>query len=368
MLNDARPRDVLSEEGEFDMAQVSTLPYNKVAEYEDFADPELAALMRDIFRHEIQYFTPEFPKGAEYRKYWEIAMSVRALRHFGALREDADILGVGAGTEATVFYLTNLVGNVFANDLYLAAGRWDTSAPWHMLVSPDRFAPYPYRRDHLIVQHMDGRLLHYPDNTFDGIFSSGSIEHFGSWQSIAAAAYEMGRVLKLGGVMTVSTEYRIGASPGGDGWDGLRFFSREDLLRYIVEASGLEPVDTLRTVISEATLASKRSQSFYAADTDAALAKQGKYPRVGEVIWSHYPHLVVTDQGYTYTSVHLTLRKTPSYPASQNAWARPSTELVAEIDQMEANLKLGAGKSIIDRGVKAPLRVVRKRVRRALDR
>ena len=36
-------------------------------------------------------------------------MSVRALRDFGALRPDALMLGVGAGTEATVFYLTNHV-------------------------------------------------------------------------------------------------------------------------------------------------------------------------------------------------------------------------------------------------------------------
>jgi hypothetical protein len=178
----------------------------------------------------------------------------------------------------------------------------------------------------------------------------------------------MGRVLKLGGVMTISTEYRIGAPPGGEGWDGLRFFSREDLLRYIVEASGLEPVDELRTVFSEATLASKKSQSFYAADSDAALAKQGKYPRVGEVIWSHYPHLVVTDQGYTYTSVHLTLRKTANYSASQNAWAKPSAQLVAEIDQMEANLKLGQGDSLVNHVVKAPLRRMRTRVRRIFDR
>ncbi len=32
------------------MAQVSTLPFNKVVEYEDFADPELVAVIRDVFR------------------------------------------------------------------------------------------------------------------------------------------------------------------------------------------------------------------------------------------------------------------------------------------------------------------------------
>jgi hypothetical protein len=70
-------RDVSSEEGAINMAQVCTLPFNKVVEYEDFADPELVSAIRDVFRHEIKHFTPEFPKGAEYRKYWEIAMSVR---------------------------------------------------------------------------------------------------------------------------------------------------------------------------------------------------------------------------------------------------------------------------------------------------
>jgi SAM-dependent methyltransferase len=358
----------LTEEGVIGMAQVSTLPFNKVVEYEDFADPELVAVIRDVFRHEIKHFTPEFPKGAEYRKYWEIAMSVRALQRFGALRQDADILGVGAGTEATVFYLTNHVQNVFASDLYLAAGSWGSSAPWRMLVSPDRFAPYPYRRDHLIVQNMDGRLMHYPDNTFDGIFSSGSIEHFGGWQSIAASAYEMGRVLKPGGIMTVSTEYRVDGPPGGDGWDGLRFFAPADLRRYIVEASGLEPVDELSTAISAATLASTRSHSLYEADNEAALAKQGRFPRVGEVIWSHYPHLVLTLSGYTFTSVHLTLRKTASYGAAQNAWAKPSAQLAAEIDQMEANLQVGTNDGLLSRSVKAPLRRMRKRVNRVFDR
>jgi SAM-dependent methyltransferase len=349
------------------MAPNSTLPHNKVIEYEDFSDPELVALMRDIFRHEIPYFTPEFPKGAEARKYWEIAMSARALHQFGALREDTQLLGVGAGTEATIFYLTNYVGNVFATDLYLSAGDWGGWANWRMLVSPDRFAPYPYRRDHLIVQHMDGRLLHYPDNTFDGIFSSGSIEHFGTWQSIAASAYEMGRVLKPGGVCTLSTEYRI-KGPADGGWDGLRFMSSDNMRRYIVEASGLEPVDEMRTTLSEATLATKVRQTAIVADIDAHLAKQKRFPRVGEVIFSRYPHIVVEQDPYLFTSVHLTLRKTASYPASQIAWAKPSAQLIAEIEQAESSLDLSERKSIIDRGVRAPLRRVRRRVKRVFDR
>jgi SAM-dependent methyltransferase len=316
------------------MPQASTLGYNKICEYEDFADPGLAETIRDVFKHEIASFTPEFPKGAEYRKYWEIAMSVRALRQFGALRPDALMLGVGAGTEATVFYLTNHTQRVFATDLYLVSGSWQPSAPWFMLVSPDRFAPYPYQRDHLIVQHMDGRSLQYPDNSFDGIFSSGSIEHFGGWESIAAASYEMGRVLKPGGVMTISTEYRIDGPPGGDGWDGLRFFTRDNLLRYIVQASGLELVDDFNSSISAPTMASTKSLRYYRPDIDAALAKQGKYPRVGEIVWSHYPHLIVTHEGYTYGSVHMTLRKSANFPAAPNTWAKPSEAILANVRDM----------------------------------
>ena len=50
------------------MMSSSTLGYNKVCEYEDFADSGLAETIRDVFRHEVKYFTPEFPKGTEYRK------------------------------------------------------------------------------------------------------------------------------------------------------------------------------------------------------------------------------------------------------------------------------------------------------------
>jgi SAM-dependent methyltransferase len=314
----------------------SLVPHNKVCEFEDFADQEIADTVREVFPHEIKVFTPEFPKGAEYRKYWEIAMAVRALRQYGALRADATLLGVGAGAETTVFFLTNYVDRVVATDLYLNAGDWDESAPWYMLIAPERFAPYPFRADRLVVQNMDGRLLRYPDDTFDGIFSSGSIEHFGDMESIAASAYEMGRVLKPGGVLTLSTEYLINGPAGGDGWSGLRFFSRAALQRYIVEASGLEPVDDLQTNVSPTTLASQRSLRFYGRDMHAAFAKQGKYPRVGEIKWSHYPHLVLTHKGYTYGSVHLALRKTENYPVSPNDWARPSERVIESVRAMEA--------------------------------
>ncbi len=344
------------------------LQYNKVCEYEDFADSDLSTTIRDVFPHEIAHFTPNFPKGAEYRKYWEVAMSVRALRDLGALRPDARLLGVGAGTETTIFYLTNSVGSVFATDLYLNARDWGESAPWRMLVSPDRFAPYPYRRDRLVVQHMDARLLEYPDDWFDGIFSSSSLEHFGSWESIASAAYEMGRVLKPGGVLTISTEYLISGPPGGDGWDGMRFFSQAALSRYIIEASGLDPVDDLCCDVSERTLASKRSMLFYSRDWETTRRRQGKYPRVAEVIWSHYPHLVLSHLGYTYGSVHLTLRKSASHPGTTNEWAKPSQRVIAEVASGEVAAGFHIWEQLRRRWISEPINRTKVRMHRALNR
>src|SRR5262245_47986595 len=95
------------------------IPLNKVLDLDDFADPEFAATLRGIFPHEMARFGPNWPVGREYRKDWEVGMAVSALRQGGALHPDAHVLGVGAGNEPTVFYLTNHARTVHATDLYL---------------------------------------------------------------------------------------------------------------------------------------------------------------------------------------------------------------------------------------------------------
>jgi hypothetical protein len=60
-----------------------------------------------------------FPTGVEFRKYWEVAMTLRALRTFGAVHPGSELLGIGAGAEAGLFWLSNHVRRVFATDLYI---------------------------------------------------------------------------------------------------------------------------------------------------------------------------------------------------------------------------------------------------------
>ena len=323
-----------------------TVPFNKVVEIEDFDDPGLASVMREVCAHKVPHLPAGYPKGAEHRKDWEVAMAVRALDHFGALGPESTVLGVAAGVEDTLFYLTTRAKQVFATDRYLLPGAWMPLAPPVMLAEPQAVAPYPFDVNRLVVQHMDGRALRYPDGMFDGIFSSGSIEHFGELQDAAYAAFEMGRVLKPGGVLSLSTEFRLTGPPGGIGWPGMTLlFSKEHLLRYIVEASGLELVDEIDIDVSDATLARPWDLNVVIEHYDADLKAQreSKDPRPDFTFWE-FPHLVLFQEDYVFTSVHLTLRKTARYPATDNAWAKPPASVLAEISEYNRSVvaELGA--------------------------
>jgi FkbM family methyltransferase len=315
--------------------------FNRLANLEDFTDPAFLDVIREVFKHEVAELGAEFPKGMEHRKHWEIVMAVLAFRHFGVLRPDSVVLGIGAGTETTIYYLTNHVKQVFATDLYYTPGVWNTFAPSRMLAEPDKFAPYAYERQRLVVQHMDGRSLEFEDNTFDAIFSSGSIEHFGGFQFVANAAYEMGRVLKPGGILALSTEYLISGPPGGKGGDpGTLLLSAEDIQKYIVEASGLEPVDEPDFTLSEATLASDQELLPVVLGMQEYMEAQGEYPQVMQAHHRSalYPFLVLSQEGYKFCSVHLTLKKTGQYPACDNSWAKPSESTYRAIEETSAAL------------------------------
>jgi len=228
-------------------------------------------------------------------------MAILAMERHGVLHEQAMALGVGAGLELTTFYLTNFMRWVFATDLYVGAEHWQTDAPLAMLTNPETLSPIPFRPRRLVTQHMDGRCLRYEDASFDVIYSSSSIEHFGDWDDVVAAAREMGRVLKPGGLLTVSTEYRIGGEGKGI-LPAILMFSTAELYSLIIEPSGLTPVDTPQFSISKKTLS--------CVVPSAELRGVFERIRRGEPAqWTTYPHIVLEDQGYTWTSYHLALVK-----------------------------------------------------------
>jgi SAM-dependent methyltransferase len=288
------------------------LSHCKVCELEDFRDPELRDLIREIFEPDREHFGKDFPAGHEYRKYWEVAMTARAFRDLGALGEEARVLGVGAGHEATIYWLTREVGQVVATDLYEADDAWsETDSSAEMLTNPGRYWDGPWEPDRLEVRNMNALDLEFPDESFDAVFSSSSIEHFGGFREIRQSIEEIYRVLRPGGVAALATEFRIRGS--GDGWPGVYLFDEGALRATVFDGLWWDPAMPLETSVSEDTLREP-------VDLQTALAE----PRAQVQVWSQYPHIVLEQGPYLFTSVHLAMVKSASRTAE---WRRRATEL-----------------------------------------
>ena len=233
-------------------------------------------------------------------------MAARSMAAGGLLSRDSEVLGVGAGNEPTLFWLTQHVGRVFATDLYAAVG-WEESANASMLVDPSPQWPGPWDRRRLVVQHMDGRELLYIDGAFDGAFSCSSLEHFGNHDDIRRACDELCRVVRPGGVVGLSTELRLAGD--GDGMPGTLLFSPEQLTELVIAGRPWELMGPARLTPSPATLETATPLEMSIADLTAHIDKHGEI-HFHELDWSRYPQIVLTHGEYVFTSVHLTLRRT----------------------------------------------------------
>jgi SAM-dependent methyltransferase len=318
--------------------------FNKTCGIEDFEDPDLAALIREIFSDQAAAGGPGYPAGQEDRRQWETAMTVRAFRDHGLLRPDATALGVGDGTQRIAFHLTTKLGRVFATDPCVDQAESERETPVPTLIEPKRISPTRFDRTRLRVLQMDARLLGLPDASVDCVFCSGTIGRLGDWTSAASCAYEMGRVLKPGGILCLSAELLIAGAFSGAGVDGVLLFDPARLQRFVVEASGLEPVDPLDATVTERTLTTRRVFA-------AILERQ-------PTSWRSLPDLVLTREGKVFTSVHMTLRKTASYPACDNRWARPAEDFRSTVHATADRSSDRLAQALDSAGAVAPRRAV----------
>jgi SAM-dependent methyltransferase len=293
----------------------------KLCELADFADPELRELIRDAYASDLEHFgDPDFPSGREYRKYWEVAMTLRAFRSLGVLREDARVLGVGAGREATMYWLTRYVGEVVATDIYETEDAWsETDSSADMLTDPGRYWDGDWRPDRLVVRHMDALELSFEDESFDAIFSSSSIEHFGDFPDVRRSVEEMFRVLRPGGVLALATEFRI----EGDriGYPGLLRFDEPELRALLLDGLWWDPATPMELSISDETVASAVEMSDAIADQES-----------GRRGWTRYPHIVLRHEQFLWTSVHVALIKSR---LSASEWRRRSPKLPPKVSATE---------------------------------
>ncbi len=204
------------------------VPLNKVCGIAEMRNPAWRRALRDL-----DLVRPNAPF---HRKGWEFAQAIYGLRKLKGLPPNAVALGVGSGHERILYFLANRVAKVIATDLYEGDFVEKEASPI-MLHTPEMFAPFHYRKEHLEVLTMDARKLEFPSNAFDIVFSFSSIEHFGGHREAVMALREMFRVLKAGGVAVVTTELilnRLGSTRG--------FFRRREIEPLFLQATGFELV------------------------------------------------------------------------------------------------------------------------------
>ena len=183
------------------------------------------------------------PQGEDrfHRKAFEWTQCVYGLETLGALGSEASVLGVGAGHECVLYYFANRSKITVALDLYrgaFAEGGAQEASP-ELLRSPERFAPFAYRREVLRAVPGDGTLLPFPTGSFDVVYSLSSIEHFGGHGGAARAMVEIGRVLRPGGVACIATEWIL------EGGEHPEYFTCSQFEEHVVKPSGLVPVEAL---------------------------------------------------------------------------------------------------------------------------
>jgi SAM-dependent methyltransferase len=286
-----------------------TRSYAKVCNLTDFADPEIAAVIGEI--------SPRYSPDEPHRKAWEFAMGALFLRDAGRLDGDAEILDIGAGSEDILFWLASRARRVVAVDIYGRGAFGEREAVASFLDDPAAFAPYEFPRERLEVRDMDARRLDFPDASFDAVVSFSSIEHFGTPADIAAASREIARVLRPGGHALLVTEVFVRHSPidrapvlfavrlatlgRRAGTATLRqrgiaeVFTPRELLRRVVEPSGLQLMQPLDLAIGEDAFA-----NVHTINPDGTVTSS-----TGEA----YPHVIVRAHRSAFTSVCLPLVK-----------------------------------------------------------
>jgi FkbM family methyltransferase len=294
---------------------------NRLINVEDFAEPTTRNVIREVFEHQVAR-NPDFPTGREHRKHWEAAMAVLALREGGALRPDAQVLFVGPGREATLFWLTNHVGRVWALDVSDPETPTPSEAST-IPAGPGPEWPGPWNPRRLVVQQMDACELAYEDDMFDAIIFSGSMTPVGSLERVERAMGEAWRVLKPGGTLSIATDFLL----NGENADQGTMFTRESMASVLVGERDWAPLVPMDFTMSETTRQTEVDYEAIRLERESDVVVDGEARLDGQDEASVYPYCVLRVGPDLFTSVHLALRK--SDPMSEPVVASPGgAELV----------------------------------------
>jgi hypothetical protein len=301
----------------------------KLIDRNDWEHDSLGGLIREayelsVIRHPTGLSTPLDSK------LWENAKAVQTL---SALPPESNVLGVGAGLEITSFMLANRNLNVFASDIYLAADQWDEPALKAFALNPELVFPN-FNRKRIFPLHVDARFLPFPDNYFDGVYSSGSLEHFGSEEDIIQAIKEIVRVMKVGARASISTEFRISGPQGLITWDPSVYLFTKEFLKEIFDQipdvdviGGFEQIDPSRVEACESP-----------TDLLDFLTSEKSYLQGEKEI---YPNLLMSHLGFRFCSIHLELEKV------QHTKVLPSDGFHKKVTSADAERFIALNKTVV---------------------
>jgi SAM-dependent methyltransferase len=277
---------------------------NKLCCIEDWKNHEvkdiISKLQNITYYNKCQGILARKP-GQIHRKDWEWALGIIAMKRFGKLNDNNTAIGIGAGRELILFYLTNYLGHLYATDLY-SRKEWENFAPVDFLENPGKYSPFPYDQSALTVLRMDGTKLEFPSDSFDIVFSFSSIEHFGGENHSGAlkSLKEMERVLKPRGIAIVATEYIINNKDPPDLTN--QFYNERTIYSHLIDKLDVmklvEPVDL---TISPKTLDTGIIDASDAVDWDTS--------RVDDDFKRANPYIVIKLGNMLVTSIMLVFQK-----------------------------------------------------------
>ncbi|WP_223786686.1 class I SAM-dependent methyltransferase [Marinicella meishanensis] len=148
------------------------------------------------------------------RKQWECATIFLNLAHHGMFSGDKVGAAFGAGREKLLYIIAPLTQAFHATDLYTMQTVWKT-ANIKRFNTPEEFvkaaAPAGSNTDNMKVHDMDMRdLSYFADDSLDFCYSACAFEHIGDRDDFIQHLKEVRRVLKPGGIYSMTTEFLFG--------------------------------------------------------------------------------------------------------------------------------------------------------------
>ncbi len=224
-----------------------------------------------------------FPKAPSFfhRKIWEFCQIIYGLRKLKRFHPQAVALGIGCGHEELMYFLANKARKVYAIDIYkdkYLGGEADED----VMFRPEKYAPFKFRKECLVIERMDARELRFENNTFDFCFSLSAIEHMGNRKNKLKVLEEVFRVLKPDGVFAMTTELILNKLGFGRG-----YFKLSELLELCKDA-GFEIIE----------------------DIDTSVEKEFAFPPLAlPMEFNRTPHVILRNFNTIYTSFSLFLLK-----------------------------------------------------------